>query len=96
MLTDLFRWGKIAQVNNGLYFSKSAKHRDSAIFSVDSKSPVASVLLEECGDDKSRSCIKRLGKVYLNCLVFSQISGCCRFLPCVSLTFLVIFKQVAF
>lgn len=96
MLTDLFKWGKIAQVNNGSYFSKSVKSRDCAIFSVDSKSFIASVLIEECGDDKGRSCIKRLEKVYLNCLVFSQISECCRFLPCVSLTLLVIFKQAPF
>lgn len=72
------------------------KSRDSAIFSDYSKSSIISFLIEEYGDDKSRSCIKRLEKQYLNCLFFSQISECYKFLPHVSLTLLVIFKQAAF
>lgn len=96
ILKNRFRWRKIAQVNNyGSYLSRSAKNRDSAIFSNGSKSSIVSFLMEECGDDKIRSCIKRLEKQYLNCLL-SQISECCRFLPHVSLTLLVIFKQAAF
>jgi len=57
--------GKIAQVDNGSYFNRSAKSRDSVIFSGDSKSSVVSFLMEECGGDKSRSCIKKMRKAVL-------------------------------
>lgn len=45
MFTDLFRWGKIAQVKNRSYFSRSAKSRDFAIFSDDGKSSMVSFLM---------------------------------------------------